>query len=111
MSGFYETLNVGTIVAETVTQCPTDNSGNVASTEYVTTQTRQSMGTVILSNVTGGTYSFNCLGNNAEVDYTAVSGVVTTINSISVPGESYKVGDLVTITSGNYDSYIRLELC
>jgi hypothetical protein len=71
-----------------------------ATTQWVQNAIDQSMATVPLSGITGGTYSFSSLGSGAVIAYTASGGAVTAIGIIYNGGASgYRVGDLITITS------------
>jgi len=80
-----------------------------ATTQWVQNAIDQSMATVPLSGITGGTYSFSSLGSGAVIAYTASGGAVTAIGIIYNGGASgYRVGDLITITSGNYDCVLRV---
>ena len=67
-----------------------------------------SMATVPLANMTGGVYNFGCLGTGATFIYTVGSGVITAISSVVAGGTGYAVGDIVTVSAGNYDSYVRV---
>jgi hypothetical protein len=102
------TATASTFIGNSITQQPYDVSTKIATTEWVAFQTNLIKSTEILSNITGGTHSFATLGSGAAVSFTAVAGVLTSIDSITAPGTLYAVGDMLIVASGNYNAIIRV---
>ena len=92
----------------TTSQQANDSSTKVATTQFTQNAIDLSMATMPLANVTGGTFSFASLGAGAVVNFTAAGGTITVINTVFAGGAGYKVGDLVTIPLGNFDSVLRV---
>jgi hypothetical protein len=97
---------VGTAAVPTYTNPFVSNNG-IATTEFVQNVSSWSMATVPLTNITAGHYSFASIGYNATITYTVTGGVISSVLVVS-GGTSYYVGDLITITGGNFDSVVRV---
>ena len=50
------------------------------------------------------------LGTGAELDITAVGGVITVAGSFGEPGSGYRQGDIVTISGGDGNATIRINV-
>ena len=50
------------------------------------------------------------LGTGAELDVTAVGGVITVAGSFGEPGSGYRQGDIVTISGGDGNATIRINV-
>lgn len=95
-------------LGNTITQPPHNATTSLASTEYVYRHVQLAKGTVVLSGITGGIYSYYTLGSGVSINYTAAGGTINTITSIVTAGTGYKVGDLLTIDSANWDCVLRV---
>ena len=87
------------------TQSYYDNTQYPASTAFVKQAVADALATVPLS-ISGGTYSFASLGTTVVLSYTAVAGTITAIGAVLNGGTGFLIGDIVTVNSGNHDSYI-----
>ena len=84
-------------------------TGNLATDDFVWRALQRSMATIPLSGITGGTYSFATLGSGAVISFGATAGAITSIASISNGASGYKVGDIITMSGGNQDSYLAVS--
>lgn len=50
------------------------------------------------------------LGTGAELNITAVGGVITVAGTFGEPGSGYRQGDIVTVSGGNGDAKIRINV-
>jgi hypothetical protein len=103
----------GTPTAPTIA-APSAATTQIANAAFTQNAIDLSMATVPLSNVTGGTYNYAGLGSGAVINFTASSGVITSINAIFGGGSGYAVGDLLTVTftssvHGNADAVLRVS--
>lgn len=103
-------LSVGALangITATTQSNAADASLDVATDAFVQNAVNLTMGTVPLSNITGGTYSFDSQGSGGLLNYTAVGGAILSI-IVWIPfvGSGYQVGDVITPAAGNFDAMI-----
>jgi hypothetical protein len=86
---------------------PYDYTTDVATDAFAVRLTNLQMANTPLSNVTGGTYSFNSGGTGALLNYAVTGGAITSI-TVWVPfvGSGYQIGDVISPQAGNYDALI-----
>lgn len=89
------------------TQSRSDNSSNLATTQFVNQQISGAEATIPAS-TTGGIYNQASLGTGLQIVIFVSGGVVSSILSVVTGGTGFAVGDVLVLPAGNSDAIVRI---